>query len=70
MVETTKVFQKMGARLINKNIHGCEQYPLKSMQYYECFTRHWTLTVYHPCGTCTMGKDKNDPMAVVDSKLR
>lgn len=70
MVETTKVFREMGAHLMNKHLHGCEQFPLKSMQYYECFARHWTFTVYHPSGTCTMGKGENDRMAVVDSKLR
>lgn len=70
MVETTKVFQKIGAHLINRHLPGCERFTLKSMEYYDCFARHCTLTVYHPSGTCTMGKSENDPKAVVDSKLR
>ncbi len=70
MVETTKVFQKMGAHLTNRHLPGCERFPLKSMEYYECFARHLTLTVYHQSGTCSMGKSENGPKTVVDSKLR
>lgn len=31
--------------------------------YWECFVRHLTMTMYHPTGTCAMGK-------VVDSDFR
>ena len=33
------------------------------------FIRERAETIYHPVGTCKMGAD-DDPMAVVDSKLR
>ena len=26
-----------------------------SQRYWECYVRHWALTVYHPVGTCAMG---------------
>lgn len=70
MVESTRAFQRIGARLIDKHVPGCERFELKSAEYYECYARHWTLTVYHHSGTCTMGRGVDDPMAVVDSKLR
>ncbi|KOX67574.1 Glucose dehydrogenase [acceptor], partial [Melipona quadrifasciata] len=37
--------------------------------YWECVVRHYTLTVYHPVGTCKMGPS-TDPEAVVDPQLR
>ena len=40
----------------------------KSDKYWECYVRQLTLTMYHPVGTCKMGRDPND--SVVDSKLR
>lgn len=31
--------------------------------------RHYTMTIYHPVGTCKMGPP-TDPLAVVDNRLR
>ncbi|CAL8117151.1 unnamed protein product [Orchesella dallaii] len=70
MVENTKAFQKIGARLADRHFPGCEKFKLKSAQYYECYIRQFTLTLYHQSGTCSMGKGPEDPNAVVDSKLR
>jgi choline dehydrogenase-like flavoprotein len=70
MVEETKTFQKLGARLTNTHLPGCEGFPLKSYEYYECYARHLTMTIYHESGTCTMGKGVGDPKAVVDPRLR
>ncbi|CAL8109013.1 unnamed protein product [Orchesella dallaii] len=70
LAETTKAFRKLGTRLINRPFPGCEKFKLRSDQYYECYARHMTLTEYHLCGTCSMGKGQEDPNAVVDSKLR
>ncbi|CAB4066419.1 unnamed protein product [Lepeophtheirus salmonis] len=35
----------------------------KENNYWECFVRHFSLTMYHPAGTCPMG-------SVLDSQLR
>lgn len=40
-------------------------------QFWESFVRHYSLTVYHPTGTCKMGS-ADDPMSVVtqDTKVK
>lgn len=42
---------------------GCESYKLYSNEYFECMTRSYTATIYHPTSTCAMGQ-------CVDEKLR
>lgn len=37
--------------------------------FWRCHIRHMTLTIYHPAGTCKMGRS-SDPTAVVDSRLK
>lgn len=62
-------FRRIGARLQDTPIPGCTQFPPYSDEYFECFTRHITLTIYHYSGTCKMGPP-SDPDAVVDERLR
>ena len=45
----------------------CKNYEPWSEKYYKCVVENNSLTIYHPVGTCKMGKD---PMAVVDPKLK
>ncbi|ODN01925.1 Glucose dehydrogenase [FAD, quinone] [Orchesella cincta] len=54
---------------MNLVLKGCEKLRFKSDEYWECFARHLTITVFHPSGTCAMGKLTN-PETVVDSSLR
>ena len=65
----TKAFQKFGARFYTKPFPGCEQFSVSSDEYYECFARHYSMTFYHPVGTCKMGPP-TDATAVVDPQLR
>lgn len=46
---------KFGAKLYEIPFPGCEHFPFKSDSYWECYVRHFTLTSYHPVGTCKMG---------------
>ncbi|KZC09320.1 Glucose dehydrogenase [acceptor], partial [Dufourea novaeangliae] len=50
-------------------IPGCSEFPFPSEDYWKCFAQHYSMTIYHPSGTCKMGPAK-DPMAVVDPRLR
>ena len=69
LVENSKTFRAMNGRLLNVSFPGCEHVEFKSDAYWECFHRHYSLTVYHQSGTCAMGR-RDSPMAVVDSELR
>lgn len=47
----------------------CTQHKFRSDAFWECFIRHFSLTVYHDSCTCRMGSF-DDPTAVVDPQLR
>ncbi|XP_053671520.1 glucose dehydrogenase [FAD, quinone]-like [Anopheles nili] len=65
----TVAMQRYNARLLETPMPGCEQFRYDSDDYWKCFSRHATFTIYHHVGTCKMGPRK-DPTAVVDARLR
>ncbi|CAG7817279.1 unnamed protein product, partial [Allacma fusca] len=67
--ENSTTYQSIGARLLPVPWPGCEKFVFKSLEYYECYIRHLTFTLWHAAGTCKMGR-ADDPMAVVDTRLR
>ena len=44
------------------------EYFLSNDKYWSCYVRHLTMTMYHPVGTCKMGRTEND--SVVNSELK
>uniref|UniRef100_A0A182LTF8 Glucose-methanol-choline oxidoreductase N-terminal domain-containing protein n=1 Tax=Anopheles culicifacies TaxID=139723 RepID=A0A182LTF8_9DIPT len=66
----TSAMRKINATLIDYSRSPCrpDQFPNKD-DFYVCLVRHYTQTIYHPCGTAKMGPI-TDPMAVVDRFLR
>lgn len=70
MVEETKSFQRIKATFGDNHYPGCENFKLRTDEYYECYIRHLGMTLYHHSGTCAMGRGERDPKAVVDSNLR
>lgn len=65
----TAAFKKWGTKFWAKPFPGCEHLPLWQDDYWACFVRHYSATIYHPTGTAKMGP-KSDPTAVVDPELR
>ncbi|KAJ8937525.1 hypothetical protein NQ314_011804 [Rhamnusium bicolor] len=65
----TTAFRKMGARLHDLSVHGCEEMVFDSDEYWECALRTMALTLYHLLGTAKMGP-RGDPTAVVNNHLQ
>jgi choline dehydrogenase-like flavoprotein len=68
-IAQTPSMQRHKPELFKTVCPGCERYKLYSDEYLACVARTFTATLYHPAGTCRMGR-KDDPRTVVDSKLR
>lgn len=64
-----KVFRQFGSRLYQRPLPNCKHHKFLSDAYLECGIRTISMTIYHQCGTAKMGPH-NDPMAVVDPRLR
>lgn len=63
----TQPFKKIGARLRDHKVPGCEE--LQGDEYWVCYIRTITSTIYHPSGTCKMGAT-DDASAVVGPELK
>lgn len=63
----TKAMSRLGAYLNPNKMPGCEEYNFDTRDYWRCYTRMLTYTVYHPAGTCQMGPKTT---SVVDSSFR
>lgn len=70
LIENTKSFKEINGKMLPAPFPGCEKMKFKSDEYWACLARHTTATAYKYCATVPMGKDTNDPVAVVDSFLR
>ncbi|CAG7835887.1 unnamed protein product [Allacma fusca] len=70
MFEDTQVLKKLRAKMTRQPLPGCEGHEIFSSDYWECYVRHLCMTLYHPAGTCAMGRGNNDPKTVVDTTLR
>lgn len=61
-------FKKFDAELNPRLFPGCEGFEFASDAYWECYIKHLTLTMYHPVGSCPMGKDPYN--SVVDYRFK
>ncbi|XP_063878854.1 glucose dehydrogenase [FAD, quinone]-like [Scylla paramamosain] len=65
----TQAFKRLGSKLYEGAVPGCEHLPPSSPAAWECLARHLTLVFYHLCGTARMGPPGH-PDTVVDPSLR
>lgn len=65
----TPTFRENEANVLLVNITECNGLDWKTNEYWECYTRHMSTTLYHPTSTAKMGP-KGDPTAVVDPRLK
>lgn len=68
-ISKTNAFRKLNARFLSIPVPGCKHLIFASDEYWDCYTRHFTFTIYHHCGTAKMGP-RSDKRAVVDPQLR
>ncbi|EFN69238.1 Glucose dehydrogenase [acceptor], partial [Camponotus floridanus] len=65
----TSLMRKLNATLLDTKMPGCSQFAFESDEYWACYARHFTATIFHPVSTCKMGPI-NDSYAVVDHRLK
>jgi choline dehydrogenase-like flavoprotein len=70
MVKKSKTLRALGAEYPKTLIPDCKEFKFGTDKYWDCYVRHNLGSIWHPVGSCRMGKGKSDPQAVVDSKLR
>lgn len=65
----TEALKRFGARLHSVPVPKCKHLPPYTDEYWNCFIRQYTLSIYHYSCTAKMGTQQ-DPYAVVDPELR
>ncbi|KAL7036935.1 hypothetical protein ACKWTF_009005 [Chironomus riparius] len=65
----TEAFRKLGARLHQIPLPGCDHFHFGSDSYWHCTIHSLTSTIHHQTTTCKMGS-KNDKNAVVNHELK
>ncbi|CAL8140570.1 unnamed protein product [Orchesella dallaii] len=68
--EDTPQFRRLGARFPPNLFPDCEHIKFRSRSFWECHAKQSTSSYWHASGTCAMGSGADDPLAVLDSKLR
>lgn len=65
----TVAMKRFGSRFWSKPLPNCKHLPLYTDDYWDCYVRQYTLSIYHYSCTAKMGP-ASDPFAVVDPQLR
>ncbi|XP_055845322.1 glucose dehydrogenase [FAD, quinone]-like [Episyrphus balteatus] len=68
-LEETAAFKEQNAKIAQMNLPECDKFPFKSDNYWKCYMKYMSNTVYHMSGTVKMGPD-TDSSAVLDWRLR
>ncbi|CAL8071335.1 unnamed protein product [Orchesella dallaii] len=68
--ENTPQFKRLGARFPPNQYPACGRLKFRSRSYWKCHAKQSAASFLHASGTCAMGSGEDDPLAVVDNKLR
>lgn len=68
-ISQTPAMQRIGTRILDTPLPGCESYQFGSDDYWRCSIRTMTYTLHHQVATCRMGPS-SDPTAVVSPELK
>jgi glucose dehydrogenase (acceptor) len=66
-ISKTEALKAMGSRLYDKPYPGCEDKPLWTDEYWECWIKRSSFTLGHAASSCKMG---TSPDAVVSPELK
>nr|CAD7199966.1 unnamed protein product [Timema douglasi]CAD7411092.1 unnamed protein product [Timema poppensis] len=64
----TRSMKRYNPRINELRIPNCKHLTFLSDDYWRCAAKHYSMTIYHPVGTCKMGP-AGDSYNVVDAKL-
>ncbi|XP_056642947.1 glucose dehydrogenase [FAD, quinone] [Diorhabda sublineata] len=65
----TEAMKRFGSRFLTNPPPKCKHLPIYTDEYWECYIRQYTLSIYHYSCTAKMGPP-SDPYAVVDPELK
>ena len=66
----TKAMKRFGAKFFKNKMPNCRQYDFFTDEYWYCYIKQYTMTIYHMSGTCRMGDIRLDKSSVVDPELK
>ena len=66
---SSPTMQGLGANFDSVKLKFCLEHKFRTDSYWECIIRHLAATMYHPVGTCKMGR-ADDKTAVLDPELK
>lgn len=67
--EESETFKENDVNIIKLNLPECDNFKYKSDEYWQCYSRMMSTTLYHPTGTAKMGQ-VTDKDSVVDPTLK
>lgn len=66
---TTGTFKRHEGEVVRAKLSKCDGFAQESNEYWDCYIRSMSITLYHPVGTAKMGPS-SDASAVVDDQLK
>lgn len=69
LLKGARSFRNIGGEILRMPLPQCDRFTFLSREYLKCYVRYFSVTAYHPVGTCKMGPESDDA-AVVSPQLK